>query len=302
MKKTVLFYRDYRGFTGGHLKVYDYFQHVNKSDSYRASICIAPTSSKDHLWKDEAGCISTYDPYQADILFIAGLDWIALNPFPQIDEQVPIVNLIQGMGHARLGDPRREFLSRRATRICISSQVAKVVQESGACNGPVHVIPNGIDFRLVPQTTERDVDVFVGGLKQRSVAHELASLLRKAGLTIDVATQRIPRAHFLARMIRARIAVLLPLSQEGFFLPALEAMALGCVVVCPDCVGNREFCIDRTTCLMPAADPHSLQSSVLEILNNPSLESSLRSAGLAARDKFDISYEREAFLRILGTL
>ena len=44
-------------------------------------------------------------------------------------------------------------------------------------------------------------------------------------------------------MARARVTVLVPNPKEGFYLPALEAMALGTIVVCPDCVGNRSFCV-----------------------------------------------------------
>jgi len=37
-KKTVLFHRDYAGFTGGHLKVWDYYQHVLMSDVFKPEI------------------------------------------------------------------------------------------------------------------------------------------------------------------------------------------------------------------------------------------------------------------------
>ena len=48
---------------------------------------------------------------------------------------------------------------------------------------------------------------------------------------------------FLRHIQDARITVFLPRATEGFFLPALEGMALGTIVVCPDCIGNRSCCL-----------------------------------------------------------
>jgi glycosyltransferase involved in cell wall biosynthesis len=43
---------------------------------------------------------------------------------------------------------------------------------------------------------------------------------------------------------QAKITVFLPYRDiEGFYMPALEGMALGTLVVCPDCIGNRSFCL-----------------------------------------------------------
>jgi len=42
-------------------------------------------------------------------------------------------------------------------------------------------------------------------------------------------------------LARSEIAIFLPFEREGFYLPALEGMAVGCIVVCPDCIGNRSY-------------------------------------------------------------
>jgi len=44
-KYTVLFHRDFKSFTGGHLKVWDYFQHVNSSENFNAEISFTPQSN-----------------------------------------------------------------------------------------------------------------------------------------------------------------------------------------------------------------------------------------------------------------
>ena len=53
----------------------------------------------------------------------------------------------------------------------------------------------------------------------------------------------------------------MPHATEGFYLPALEAMALSTVAVVPDCVGNRSFCRDGENCLMPALEVDALEAA-----------------------------------------
>lgn len=110
------------------------------------------------------------------------------------------------------------------------------------------------------------------------------------------------RAAFLERMAAARIVVTLPLPSEGFFLPALETMALGRAVIYPDCVGNRSFCIDGQTCLMPLASPKHLEAAVVRLLSDPPLMEALALSALAKASQFDIHRERTDFLRILDAL
>lgn len=301
-KRTVLFYRNYKRFSGGQLKVRDYFYHVNQSPQHRAEIFLSPESAPENIWTGEPGLVGTYDPEGADVLFLASKDWKYLDPYPNIERRKPVINLIQGMKHANPGDPRFQFLSRRAVRICVSADVATSLQASNACNGPIYLIPNGIDFTDLPSPQERSIDVFIAGLKQRHLAKDLASRLRAAGLSVDCATKRVTRSDFLNRMAQSMIAVVLPSMSEGFFLPALEAMALGCAVVCPDCIGNREFCIDQETCLMPLPSLPALEQSVHAVRRETALRSSLIAAASAMCKRFDIGREREEFLKLLSAV
>lgn len=108
----MLFYRDYRGFTGGHLKVRDYFEHLRASESFEPKVYLTPGSRPDHLWPAES-LVAEYDPDSADVLFIAGLDWMALSAWPGIENRKPVVNLIQ---HVRHGRSMKSF---QATRLAL---------------------------------------------------------------------------------------------------------------------------------------------------------------------------------------
>ena len=117
-------------------------------------------------------------------------------------------------------------------------------------------IPNAIDVERLaesPGSGPRDLDVLVCQQAARDADAEVAARLDApgAGEMIDI---RIPRARSSTGRARA-VAVFVPNPKEGFYLPALEGMALGTLVVCPDCLGNRSYC-DR---------PASTASARLEV-------------------------------------
>lgn len=302
-KKRLLFYRDYRRFSGGHLKVFDYFNHTKFSDCYVPEIFVTPNSRKDHLWRSEENLAERYDPAQAACLFIAGMDWNVLHPSFGVENKTPVVNFIQAVRHSFPEDPRYAFLARRATRICVSEEVAEAITQTGRCNGPVHTIPNGVDlsnFSAAPMP--RDYDVFIAGLKQPSLAIALRKRLQQHGLAVDCVAEPLERAEFLQKIARARIAVTLPHAEEGFFLPALEAMILGCAVICPDCIGNRSFCVDGVTCLTPQADVEALTASVIKLTSDTCYRNVLTANAQKTSERFDIQRERDAFLEILHAI
>ncbi len=300
--KALLFYRDYRSFTGGQLKVWDYFNHARSSRVFRPQVYLTPASLADNPWRDADGRVERFDPRSADALFIAGLDWEALAPFPGIEQEKPVLNLIQHVRHADRADPRFAFLSRRATRICVGDEVASALRATSACNGPIHVVPNGLDRCGFPAAATERRGVFIAGLKDPTTASALADRLKSSGAAVDCEVGQVSRTEFLRRMGRALISVTLPEQAEGFFLPPLEAMSMGCLVVCPDCIGNRSFCRDRETCLVPRRDVASLEAAVLELLGEPSLCAHLRLAATAVVEEHDIGRERDSFASILDAL
>ena len=95
-------------------------------------------------------------------------------------------------------------------------------------------------------------DLLIAGLKQPVLADAASPIGSLApGRTIEVLTDYVPRETFLNLMRRARVTLFLPNEEEGFYLPALEGMAVGTIVVCPDCVGNRSFCLPGVNAFRP---------------------------------------------------
>jgi hypothetical protein len=305
--RRVLFFRRFRGLTGGHVKVRDYFGHVRASEAHDPRIWFTRDSVWDDAnpWRDVRDrVVDSPRDARADVLFLAGLDWTFLREDDD-GRDVPVVNLVQHVRHADAADPRRPFLARRAVRICVSAEVADAISAAGP-RGPVIAIPNGVDVWGLPApraAPERDVDVLVAGAKRPDLARGLAERLRRPGRRLVLLDGRVPRAVFLTWLARARVAVLLPHEREGFFLPALESMALGASTVVPDCVGNRGYCRDGVSAIVPAATEDALADAAERALRfDPGATERLREGARDVVAQHSAERERRAFLDVLADL
>jgi glycosyltransferase involved in cell wall biosynthesis len=301
--RTLLFYRNYRSFTGGHLKVRHYYSHAEHSTRFRPQIFLTPDSINDpqNPWHGIAPPpVRSWRPNEAAALFVAGLDWEAVPDPPP----VPVINLIQGVRHADEGDPRKVFLARSAIRICSSEEIASAIKSTKNVNGPVHVIPNGIDLGELPSAAStRDISVLIAGMKNPLFARAVQARLGLAGIQAECLVDPLPRETFLHHIARSVVAVTLPLEREGFFLPALEAMAVGSIVVCPDCVGNRGFCRDRETAFRPKYTLDDVVAAAIAATTQaPSAAATMLAAASTEANKHGLAAERLAFLRILDAM
>jgi hypothetical protein len=271
--RRVYFYRDVIDFAGGHLKVWNYYCHTNALSGFRARVYLTAQSRRDssNPWSETADQLDAWQPERADVLFVAGLDW---NAVPRaLPTTIPVISLMQGLGHADPADPRYAFLERPAIRICVSDEVRDALRATGRVRGPLMSIPNGVGIPAgIAVGSVRATRVFIGGLKNPPLAGEIAADLRQQGVEVTVLTREVPRADFLSAMADAEVAVVLPLAREGFFLPALEAMALGTLVVCPDCIGNRSVCLPGENCYRPSYTRHDIMRAVRHALSLPAPE------------------------------
>ena len=143
--------------------------------------------------------------------------------------------------------------------------------------------------------------ITIVGYKRPDLARGLSARLDAEGVEHRLITGFLDRGEFLDRLAGSRVAVCLPRAEEGFYLPALEAMALGCLVVTLDCVGNRGFCRHDRSCLVAEPDPDSLCAAVKRALALPALERGRMhrlARNTAARHSLDA--ERARFHAVLG--
>lgn len=304
---TVAFHRNFQRFQGGHLKVFHYFEHVRSSPLYEARISFSADSLWDasNPWSElRETVISSEDAARADVLFLAGMDWRSLEPGRRVDSPVPIVNLIQGFRHTRLGDAAYEFLEHRAIRLCVSAEIEERLRSLGFVQGPILTVPIALDLEQLPApraAEERDIDCVVLAVKDREQGRSLARRLKRRGHSVLLVDQPLPRDRLLGAMARARVSVHLPAKVEGAYLPALESMALGALVVCPDCLGNRSFCRDGETCLVPVRNEDAILEATCAALSESAdaLAPLLAAARLECASR-TLDAERARFLEILG--
>jgi len=298
----ILFHRDFAGYSGGHGKVWDYFRHA-LALGWDARVYLTPDSLRDDTnpWMQMPERIEPHwHPEQCDVLFLAGMDWAAL---PDITHPPrPVVNLIQHVRHAWPEHPLSAFLSAPAQRICVSQPVADAITATGQVNGGVTVIPAALDLpESLPTSSAQPKHVLVAGLKAPALALALAQELRQRGLDVMVLDHALPRNVYLGIVASARVAVTLPHPAEGFYLPALEAMALGVPVVLTDCIGSRQYTRDGENCLLAAPEPAALADAVERALQ-PALRAQLIQHGHATASHYTQAAERERFAAALNVM
>ncbi len=306
--KTALFHRQFTRYSGGHQKVLDYFEHFQAHVAWEASIAWAAGSLPmgETIWAPQAANrVDRYTPAEADLVFIAGMDWQAYLPVKS-DQAPPIVNLVQ---HVRHADPDADvypFLEQHAIRICVSREVEAAILDTGRVNGPTFTIANGVNVEslLSRRRAARGSDVYILGSKSGELARGLATSLEQHGLKVTTHAEFTARDQVLDAMASASVAVLLPHPSEGFYLPALEAMALNELVVVPDCVGNRSFCAHQENCLMPGYTLDELAAATLDALAMVKTGRSgrFREAAASTLNQHRLERERADFYRLLDQL
>ena len=303
MTRRILFHRTNASWAGGNLVHAQYLKIISEMKNVLAQLYIGPeiTSLTGTPWEGLDHLVTrAWQPLEADLLFLAGLDWLALQSFNRVEEQIPVVNLIQHVRHADRNDLRYPFLNRKAVRICVSAEVEQVLRETGKCNGPLVTIPNAVAVPIAPLAeNDRNTDIAIAASKQPELAAKLAIALQNEGLSIDV-IEPTDRISFLKRLSRSKIAIVLPDYREGFYLPALEAMALGCLVICPDCLGNRSFCISGQTAVIPHSyDFSNLYECIKQALAMPA---DLRNDMILSGIEMAKNHGAEKFAQSVSTL
>ena len=306
-RRRVLFYRKYDQYSGGQQKVFDYFTHFLQHEGWEPSIYWHPESVdvSDTIWAEHHHLVvSSPNPDACDLLFLAGMDWQFVVSYQRL--LPPVINLIQ---HVRHADPSADvfpFLVNEALRICVAPEVKSAIDATGRVVGETVVIENGIELSKFQALGDcgPPCDFYILGNKQPDLAHKLASRLSNRGYSVRSHLDHEAQHHVWQAMSSAGVAIVLPHETEGFYLPALEAMALSKVVVVPDCVGNRAFCRHGYNCIMPALDLAALETAALDA--SDALDSAkglyLQKNAKKTLEHFTLQREREAFHQLLASL
>ncbi len=295
--KRLAFLRHFVRPTGGNFTLRAFFSHARAYAGCETRIAFTPESRNAGVgfWGTELGgaeC-SFDEALGADLVAVNGKDWRLLPAdFPR-----PVIHFVQHLGYP--ADPTlRGYLARPARRICVSEAVRASIAPHA--NGPLWVVPNAVDDSLFsPAGSRLAGSVLIAGVKQPGLARSIAALLPRA----TVLTEWISREELAARMRAHDFFVGLPSAEEGFYLPALEAMGCGCAVICADARGNAGHCIAEQTCLQPQwGDAEDHLRCIQLLLDRPDLRERIRSNGLAMAARHTPAAQREGFHAVLDSI
>lgn len=300
--RRLLFTRRFESYTGGHGKVLDYMGHADAHAGWAAQVGLDPGSSMvgNPFLEHPRARIGIPVAAQDDVLFLAGEDWRLM---PPDGPARVVINLIQGIRHADPGSSLRSHLSRKAIRICVSHAVANAIRTTGDVLGPVHVVPAALSLpAAAPAPPPVREGIFIAAHKQPRLGTELAAALEALGHRVDLQLGLVERDVFLSKLARAEVAIPLPLVNEGFFLPGLEAMALGCLLIGVDALGNREYLRDGVNAIVAPATVAGIMAAVSHVPADRQARDAMVAAGMATAASFSMAREREAFHRLLDDL
>lgn len=319
MTRTVWFHREYKRLYGGHVKHSHYFGHVRRMPGFAPRISFTEDEPpSDSLARERAGLwpaahdtlAERWAPGRRDVLFLGGVDWRYLfaGGLRELTDN-PRINLVQHVRHAHEGTELHGYLEEPAIRICVSEEVADAIAATGRVRGPVLTIPNGIDVAPFepggdgsPAGFEaRPSAVTIIGYKRPDLARELVGRLEAEGISHRLVTELLDRGQFLELLAGSRVAVCLPRAEEGFYLPALEAMASGCLLVTLDCIGNRTFCRHERGCLVAEPDPDALCAATkAAVAASPAERARLHRYARDTALRHSLEAERSQFHAVLG--
>jgi glycosyltransferase involved in cell wall biosynthesis len=211
--------------------------------------------------------------------------------------KVPVVVTIHDLIHLRHRNP----LARGYARIMIGRAVreseavltvSKVVRDEIAATfgygAKISVTPNGIDPIFTPDGPRAHgrYFLFVGNEKpHKNVARVVA-----AAKSIDVELIRAGSTRFvtseeLAALYRGAIALVMPSLDEGFGLPALEAMACGAPVITSNAPALVEITRDAAM-HVDATSVDAIAAAMKRVMRDENVRRSMIEAGFARAEKF----------------
>lgn len=290
--------------SGGGVKLRHYFEHVLASEMAEDACLYMPDNTK---WDDSnpwsayrARVCHSIDWARVAVVVISGWEWDRFIP-TRFHKGAPfrIISLVQSFDQIVPGDSQFRHLANPAFRICVSMRLEIELRLANIANGPIRTIPACIEAPGPSAVDARDLDVLIVGYKRPDIADVVAGALDAPGLHVELLMETLPREAFLRYLARARSVVCLPSPVEGFYLPALEAMAAGALTVCPDVRGN-DYCLHGVNCLKPPYRVEALINAAKEAATMSEARlAAIRKGARITVARHDLAYERCQFQSLL---
>lgn len=215
----------------------------------------------------------------------------------------------------------------------VSHHSARDLDRLGICpSKEIAVVPNGHEhaLRWTPSHSERTRAVAGPGTvvligspaphKNVDLVLGLAPRLHAAGLRVAVVGASDPRVYRtnlveaagvdwlgrladeqLAALLRDSLCLVFPSLTEGFGMPPLEAMAVGCPTLVSDRASLPEVC-GNASLVLPADDPERWFEAIVDLHRSPEMRDRLIAKGRARAARFRWSDAVAAYLGLMAVL
>lgn len=304
---------------GGVVKIFDYVQHALHADYEVVVHCPERVDPSKPLFQIErfAGIADDSSPVQyadhgrftlgeSDLVFFslpsdAPVAYTALRAGLSPHR---IIHIIQGTRHSIpgwLGGAGLRQLTRPASRIVLNGAVMDSVSGLLDERGLTSVIPLGHEtsyFRTDRGDLPRDRPLRVAHTTWKSdIGDRVAADVDPHAFEFRAVRETVSWDVLRTLYQWADVFLASPGPQEGFYLPGLEAMASGALVVIPDVGGNMDYCRPNQNCLLVDYEDEASYVAALKLIAELDQEqvAHLRQAGYATLQRHELTAERSAF-------
>ena len=310
---------------GGVVKIFDYVNHAG-SLGYEPIIA-CPEPYKENLPLFEIPRFSWISP-QNGVWFtdlekvsvgphdLAFLSWPThyeileprLSRWTRHEQVVFIVQNVRWANPNWIGGYAVRLLSRPMARITTNDVVLEAVRPYLNPSSLTEVILLGNESGFFAKERQGGFDdpVRVGYTTWKSgVGDEVASLLAKdSGFEFRAIREPVGWDALRDLYQWSDVFLATPLAEEGFYMPGLEAMAAGAVVVSPDAGGNRAYCRFGENCVWVGfEDAMGYAEALRKLKDGESGEvDRLRRSGYETIRLHTLEHERERFGEFMGRL
>lgn len=231
-----------------------------------------------------------------------------IGPWHDPRQAILIIQNVRWANPGFVGGRAVRVLGMPMARIAVTHQVAGAIDGLVETTMPTRVIVEGHDWPFFSRARS-------GGL-ERPVRVGYTTWKSAVGIAVEKALGN--GAAYQFRSIRETAAwpeirdlyhwcdVFLgcPGPEEGFYLPGLEAMAAGCLVVMPDVGGNRAYADFGVNCVEVPLDDAAAYVAAIRCLSDeqPWDIDKMRDAGYAVLENHRLDRERSEFGRFVAEL
>lgn len=221
-----------------------------------------------------------------------------------------IIHLVQNVRHTNPqwlnGYPNR-LLTRPAARISVNHIIASEIEPWLDPRALHRVIPLGHDLGFFhkerPSGLTRPIRVAHTTWKS-DLGDRVHRGLDDDGFVFRAIREQVSWTDLRELYQWADVFLSTPGPEEGFYMPGLEAMEAGCLVVTPDVGGNMAYCEPGRNCLL--VDYEDTASYLAALRSLPTMPDrqvdALRRAAYHSTHQFDLAEERTAFGEYLADL